>query len=408
MMATLTASRPQIGARAAGDVLMILGYTSWSGAAGRGRVHAEDRLTLELIHSPRVPRLLVCNPFRSLPAKALRGLTGAGSEPFRASADRHLHEPLRLRRADPTATAAIERDCARYERSVRRAAARLGLERPAVIVTHPLLAGFGRFEWAGPVTYYANDDLTSFPPLRPWWPAFERSFARFRAAGRRAVALTPKSLASIEPTGPAAVVPCGLAPDEWLRLGPAPQWFRDLPGPRLVYVGTLDERIDADALRALATARPDASIVLAGPAGENGSISALASLSNVHVHGQLDRDELTSLVGAADLGLIPHVRTEQTEAMSPLKLYEYLAAGLPVAATDLPGTAGVCPDRVALATSGNEFAAAAEAALALGRWEESERLDFIAANSWSNRFERLLDLALAPESQPSTSTGELR
>ncbi len=400
VMATLTASRPLAGPRASGDVLMILGYTSWSGAAGRGRVHAEDRLTLELIRSPRVPELLVCNPFRSVPAKALRGLTGADHEPFPASAHRHLHEPLRLRRADPTTTAAIERDCARYERSVRRTAARLGLERPAVIVTHPLLAGFGSFEWAGPVTYYANDDLTAFPPLRPWWPAFERSFARFRAAGRRAVALTPKSLASVDPTGPAAVVPCGLAPDEWVQLRPAPQWFLDLPGPRLVYVGTLDERIDADALRALATARPDASIVLAGPGGESGPVAGLASLTNVHVHGPLDRGELTRLVGAADLGLIPHVRTEQTEAMSPLKLYEYLAAGLPVAATELPGTAGVCPDRVALAAGGNEFAAAAEAALALGRWEESTRLEFIAANSWSSRFERLLDLALAPKANP--------
>jgi teichuronic acid biosynthesis glycosyltransferase TuaH len=401
-MATLTASRPLAGTRASGDVLMILGYTSWAGAAGRGRVHAEDRLTLELIDSPRVPRLLVCNPFRSLPAKALRGLTAADSEPFPTSADRHLHEPLRLRRDDPTATAAIERDCARYERSVRRAAAKLGLERPAVIVTHPLLAGFGRFEWAGPVTYYANDDLTAFPPLRPWWSAFERSFARLRAAGRRAVALTPKSLASVDPTGAAAVVPCGLDPEEWLQPRSAPRWFLDLPGPRLLYVGTLDERIDTDALRALATARPDASIVLVGPGGEDGPVAALSSLSNVHVHEPLGRDELTGLVGAADLGLIPHVRTEQTEAMSPLKLYEYLAAGLPVAATDLPGTAGVCPDRIALAAGGNEFADAAEAALALGRWEESERLDFIAANSWSDRFERLLDLALAPKANPQS------
>ena len=30
------------------------------------------------------------------------------------------------------------------------------------------------------------------------------------------------------------------------------------------------------------------------------------------------------------MGLIPHVRTPLTEAMSPLKLYEYLAAGRPI------------------------------------------------------------------------------
>ena len=32
--------------------------------------------------------------------------------------------------------------------------------------------------------------------------------------------------------------------------------------------------------------------------------------------------------------------------MSPLKLFEYLAAGLPVAAADLPGVTGVWPERV--------------------------------------------------------------
>jgi len=389
---------------------MILGYTSWAGAAGRGRVHAEDRLTLELIGSPRVPRLLVCNPFRSLPVKALRAAAGAAAEPFPASPVRGLHEPLRLRRSDPTGIAAIERGCARYERSIRRAAGRLGLERPAVIVTHPLIAGFGGFDWAGPVTYYANDDLTAFPPLAPWRPAFEESFARMRAAGRRAVALTPKSLASVGPGGPAAIVPCGIEPEEWTRAVAAPRWFLDLPGPRLLYVGTLDERIDVAAVRALAAARPDSSIVLVGPGGESGPLAALGSLANVHPRPPVGREELIGLVRAADAGLIPHVRDEQTEAMSPLKLYEYLAAGLPVAATDLPGTSSVSPGRVALAAGAGDFAAAATAALARGRAGEAARLEFLAANSWSRRFEDLLDLALSSNPSfalPSTSSGGL-
>ncbi len=384
---------------------MILGYTSWSGAAGRGRVHAEDRLTLELIDSPRVPRLLVCNPFRSLPARALRTAAGASEEPFPASAGRHLHEPVRLRRTDPTRRGAIERACARYERSIRRAAARHGLERPAVITTHPLLAGFGSFAWAGPVTYYANDDLTAFPPLRPWWSAFEESFARMRAAGRRAVALTSKSLRSVAPTGPAAIVPCGLEPEEWMQPGPAPRWFLDLPAPRMIYVGTLDQRIDLAAVQALAAARPEGSVVLVGPGADGGPAAAIASVPNIHLHPPVARDELVKLVAAADLGLIPHVRSAQTEAMSPLKLYEYLAAGIPVAAIDLPGVADVSSDRVVLAANAEGFAAAAGSALGLGRWEESERRGFIAANSWSRRFEALLDLALASDlSSAQTST----
>ncbi|HEU4736218.1 MAG TPA: glycosyltransferase [Solirubrobacterales bacterium] len=398
----LPESRPDLGR----DVVMLLGYTSWAGAVRRRQIHPEDQLTLKLIGSGRVGRLLVCNPFRSLPARLLRPASGEAGELFPASPSRRLHEPVRLRRTDSTRIGAIERSCARYERSVRKAAAELGLERPAVIAAHPLIAGFGRFEWAGPVTYYANDDLTAYPPLSPWWPAYEASFARLREAGRRAVGLTPKSLASVSPSGGGAVVPSGLIPDEWLRPGAAPQWFLDLPAPRMVYVGTLDERIDVASVHALAASRPEGSVVLIGREGDLGPVAGLGAPANVHLRPPIPRRELIALVAAADLGLVPHVSSEQTKAMSPLKLFEYLGAGIPVAATDLPGTASVCPQRVGLARDSHDFAAAADAALALGRWHEQARLDFIAENSWSQRFETLLDLALPDTDfdQPSISS----
>jgi glycosyltransferase involved in cell wall biosynthesis len=276
-----------------------------------------------------------------------------------------------------------------------------------VITAHPLIAGFGRFDWAGPVTYYANDDLTAHPPLRRWWPAYEVSNARMRAAGRRAVGLTPKSLQSVDPTGPGAVIPTGLIPAEWDDPAPAPRWFRELPGPRMVYVGTLDERIDPAAVRSLAAAHPEGSVVLIGRDGDRGPVAKLAELPNVHVKPPIAREELIAVVAAAELGLVPHVRSEQTEAMSPLKLFEYLGAGIPVAATDLPGIAPVCPSRVRLARDGADFGAAASAALELGPWDDDSRRQFIGENSWSARFDALLDLALSdsPNLEPSTSTG---
>src|SRR5436190_8155166 len=205
------------------DVLMVLGYTSWSGAARRSWIHSEDRLTRFLLDSPRVRRLLVCNPYRSLPAKFVRGRNDA---PFPETPTRRLCEPLRLRRRDPVKDRPVERAVGAYERRIRAAAARAGLERPAAIVAHPLVAGFGDFGWAGPVTYFATDDHAAHDVLRRWWPAYASSFECIRNENRQVAAVTPAALAGVGAGG--AVVPNGIEPSEWLEPGPPPAWFAAL------------------------------------------------------------------------------------------------------------------------------------------------------------------------------------
>jgi teichuronic acid biosynthesis glycosyltransferase TuaH len=385
---------PPPAADAARDVVMCFGYTTWGGALRRGMVHSEDRLTLELIDSSRVDRLLVCNPYRSVLATVARAVIGPREAAFPATDTRHHLQPLRLRRSDPTSVRAIERSCHAYERAVRRATERLGLERPAIVTTHPLLAAFARFDWAGPVTYYATDDLSTHPPLRPWWPAYAVAYARTRELGRRVVGVTPKAVASVDPMR-GVVVPNGIDPGEWLAPAQPPSWFTSLPGPRLLYVGTLDPRVEVEALGGLARAYPTGSVVLVGRCPDPDHYGRIRELPNVTIAPPVDRAELRALVAAADVGLIPHVRDEQTEAMSPLKLYEYLAAGLPVAATDLPAIAPVWPARTALAQGATDFPAAVARALAIGRCGERDRIDFIHANAWERRFERLLDVALS-------------
>ena len=47
------------------------------------------------------------------------------------------------------------------------------------------------------------------------------------------------------------------------------------------------------------------------------------------------------MLRGADAGLIPYARNELTDSIFPMKVYEYLAAGLPVIATPLPALAGL-------------------------------------------------------------------
>jgi glycosyltransferase involved in cell wall biosynthesis len=160
-----------------------------------------------------------------------------------------------------------------------------------------------------------------------------------------------------------------------------------------VHVGTLDTRIDVEGIAALATARRELSIVLLGSVPDERDVAPLRALPNVTIAPHVGRAELVAVLRATEIALLAHRRTPLTEAMSPLKLYEYLAAGAPVLAVDLPPVRGVGP-RVLLTENVADFARATDAALALGRADEETRRRFVDDNSWRARHRALIDLAL--------------
>jgi glycosyltransferase involved in cell wall biosynthesis len=394
--ATVLADLPRTRQEAGRDVVFTFSFLTWRAAAQRGWFMPEDRLAKALITHRRVRRVLVADLMRSLPIKLVRDLLSSPDPAGEFPVDAHarLVQPVRLRRSDPTSIGGVRRMAAAYDRALARAAARMGMSEPAVITAHPLLAGFAELAWARAVTYYAIDDWAAYLPRRRWWPAFRASFAALRVRRRRVAAVSETLLERLAPTGPGVVIPNGLKPTEWIGDPTPPGWQRDLLRPLLLYVGSLDGRLDIAALLAIARARPEATVVLAGTVLDADHLRPLRGEPNVEIHSQLSRSAVTGLIRVADVGLIPHLRTPLTEAMSPLKLYEYLAGGLPVVATDLAPMRGVDP-RVLLVGAGGSYPAAVEAALARGIAAENERLTFVQTNSWEARHERLLDLALA-------------
>jgi glycosyltransferase involved in cell wall biosynthesis len=121
-----------------------------------------------------------------------------------------------------------------------------------------------------------------------------------------------------------------------------------LPAPRIVFTGAIVSiKLDFPLIAELARLRPAWSFALVGPVGPGDprtDVSQLASEPNLHLLGARAYAELPGVLRGADAGLIPYARNELTASIFPMKVYEYLAAGLPVVSTPLPaleGAAGV-------------------------------------------------------------------
>jgi glycosyltransferase involved in cell wall biosynthesis len=179
------------------------------------------------------------------------------------------------------------------------------------------------------------------------------------------------------------------------RGAPLPPELARVPQPRLGYVGQISSKLDFELLTAVARARPDWSLVFVGSltgSAAQADWQALRALPNVFDLGQVPAARVPEYVCGFDVGLMPYRRNEHSQNIDPLKLYDYLAAGLPIASVDLPALDDFrCQVRVGNAPA--EFCAALEAAL-LERSpaQAAERRRVAAQNSWEQRVETISTL----------------
>lgn len=181
------------------------------------------------------------------------------------------------------------------------------------------------------------------------------------------------------------------------RLSPAGRAALDaierLPRPRLVFSGHLTpHKVDFPLLAETARRLPEAGLALIGPVWEGAraepaaaeALRALRSRPHTVFTGRADYNDLPPLLHAADLLLIPYAINQATRNVSPLKFYEYLATGLPIAATPIPSLLP-CRDLIPLASTPEEFAAAIERELRDPAARREERLALARRHTWEER-----------------------
>src|SRR5207248_1936245 len=112
-----------------------------------------------------------------------------------------------------------------------------------------------------------------------------------------------------------------------LQLLTVPSDLASIPAPRLGFVGHIHYWIDLKLIRYLAEKRPHWSFVLLGPVAPLADIRQIRNLPNVHLLGRKSALQIPAYLQGMDCCLNPYVMGDIAENCSPLKLYEYLAAG---------------------------------------------------------------------------------
>ena len=194
----------------------------------------------------------------------------------------------------------------------------------------------------------------------------------------RPIDLTMPRTGSASYCVPSAVDPSRFTPS---RLDPASEEAREadrlqerLPHPRLGFFGVIDERIDLDLVDAVAAARPEWQLVMAGPV-LGVEPACLPQRPNIHWLGRQPHELLPYLMAAWDVCLMPFALNEATRCICPTKTLEYMAGEKPIVSTPVPDVVALYGDVVRVARDAPQFTEACAALLRETGHQRARRLN---------------------------------
>lgn len=174
----------------------------------------------------------------------------------------------------------------------------------------------------------------------------------------------------------------------------APAQTRTVHGESVLgYLGTLHrDRLDLELVAAMARRCPRWRVVLCGPDYLRTEDKALfAGLSNIEVRAAVPYKEVPSVLAGFDVCIVPHHCNGFTESLNPIKLWEYLACGKPIASTPVAGFLDY-PHLVYLGNGVDGFVDACFKALTEGADLMGRRVREAEAHSWEARVDQLTEI----------------
>jgi teichuronic acid biosynthesis glycosyltransferase TuaH len=155
----------------------------------------------------------------------------------------------------------------------------------------------------------------------------------------------------------------------------APADLAGLPRPLIGYIGLLSHFLDFEVLEALRRNRRGGTLVLIGPGSPATAqaVAALAGMEGVAVLGPRPYEQVPAYAQALDVGVIPFRANDPfVQGINPNKVYQYLAAGLPLITTPILELTPRLP-HIQFASDTPQWTAALDAALDAPRDRDGAR-----------------------------------
>jgi glycosyltransferase involved in cell wall biosynthesis len=279
-------------------------------------------------------------------------------------------------------------ESARIALAIQNTLAQAGIRRAVQILAFPLWLDAAvaiREAIGAPLVYDCHDYLPGFSNIAA--PIIQRELDLFRASD---LILCTSGVLMERAASLAS------APRVLLRNAAAAGFFEAKPTQptseiTIGYAGALDSWFDTEAVRLAAEARPQWRFELIGRV-ESAAVSALSTLPNVHLAGEVPFAELPPRVRSFTVAMIPFLLNPLIEATDPIKAYEYLACGLPVVASAMPELERF-GERILVYRAPADLLAKLDMAVAQSGPDQAEpRRELVAAETWQARGAELAGL----------------
>jgi glycosyltransferase involved in cell wall biosynthesis len=253
---------------------------------------------------------------------------------------------------------------------------------------NPMTTALVRLPKSAKLAYHCVDDVAAQPSM----PATQiRKYESELVARAANVFVTSRRLESTwSRVRPVTYLPNCVDSDHFAAKAADGDPLAGIPAPRLGFVGAVSSfKLDTELLADMCASNPSWSLVMVGPLEDaDDALTKLLKAPNVYYLGPKSYAEIPTYMHAMDVGLIPARLTQYAMSMFPMKFFEYLAAGLPVVATELPALAAH-GDVAALVPAPMWDAAIGAALAGLGSTPAS-RVSLARRHSYTERTARML------------------